>query len=72
MGWPLPTSVTAAPAQLAGLATGMVITEANRQPVKTVDDFRKAMANKPLAKGVLLLVHSAEGSRFVVIRAMGE
>ena len=60
------------PAQMAGLTTGMVITEANRLPIKTVDDLRKAMADRPLAKGVLLLVHSAEGSRFVVIRTAGE
>ncbi len=55
------------PADLAGLTSGMVITEANRQPIKTVDDFRKAMGAKPLEKGLLLLLHSAEGSRFVVI-----
>ncbi len=46
------------PADLAGLSSGMVITEANRQPVKTVDDFRKALGAKPLEKGVLLLVRS--------------
>ena len=55
------------PADLAGLSSGMVITEANRQPVKTVDDFRKALDAKSLEKGVLLLVRTAEGSRFVVI-----
>ncbi len=56
------------PADMAGLATGMVITEVNRQAVKTVDDFRKALDARPLDKGVLLLVRSADGSRFVVIR----
>jgi len=56
------------PAALAGLSSGMVITEVNRQPVKTVADFRKALDAKPLDKGVLLLVRSTEGSRFVVIR----
>jgi serine protease Do len=56
------------PAAMAGLATGMVITEANRQPVKTVDDLRNALKAKPLDKGALLLVRSAEGSRYVVIR----
>ena len=60
------------PADMAGLGTGMVIIEANRQPVKSVDDFRKAMGSKPLDKGVLLLVRSAEGSRFVVIRVESE
>jgi serine protease Do len=56
------------PADLAGLSNGMVITEANRHPVKTIEDFRKALGNKPMEKGVLLLVRSAEGSRFVVIQ----
>ena len=56
------------PAEMAGLSIGMVITEANRQPVRTIEDLRKAMDARPLDKGVLLLVRSAEGSRFVVIR----
>ncbi|MGA2253808.1 MAG: Do family serine endopeptidase [Thermoguttaceae bacterium] len=55
------------PADLAGLTSGVVITEANRQPVKSVADFRKALGAKSLEKGVLLLIRSAEGSRFVVI-----
>jgi serine protease Do len=57
------------PAALAGLSTGMVITEVNRHSIKTVEDFRKALEAKPLDQGILLLVRSAEGSRFVVIRA---
>ncbi len=57
------------PADLAGLSAGMVITEADRQTVKTTDDLRKTLEARPLDKGVLLLVRSAEGSRFVVIRA---
>ncbi len=60
------------PADLAGLASGMVITEANRQPLRTVQDFSKALGAKSLDKGVLLLVRSAEGSRFVVIAAQSE
>ena len=60
------------PADMAGLATGMVITQANRQPVKSVADLRKALAAKPLEKGLLLLVQSPEGSRFVVLRAEAE
>ncbi len=60
------------PADHAGLTNGMVITEANRQALKTVAEFRKAMEAKPLAKGVLLLVRSAEGSRFVVINSESE
>ena len=56
------------PAEMAGLSAGMVITEVDRQPIKTTDDLNKALQNRPLDKGVLLLVRSKEGSRFVVIR----
>jgi serine protease Do len=56
------------PAELKGLSTGMVIAEVNRHPVKTTADLQKALGDKPLQKGVLLLVRSGEGSRFVVIR----
>ena len=59
---------SSSPAQLAGLTTGMVITEADRHPIKKTDDLRQVLENRPLDKGVLLLVQSAEGSRFVVIR----
>jgi serine protease Do len=60
------------PADMAGLTTGMVITEANRQPVNTVEDFRKVLGSKPLEKGVLLLVRTAEGSRFVALQVESE
>ena len=52
----------------AGLASGMVIVEANRHAVKRVEDLSKAMDDKSLAKGVLLLVRTEQGSRFLVIR----
>jgi serine protease Do len=56
------------PADLAGLSEGMVIAQVNRQAVATVAEFRKALGTHPLQGGVLLLVHSKEGSRFVVLR----
>ena len=56
------------PAEQAGLGSGMVILEANRKPVKTTEDLTKALDEKSLAKGILLLVRTAEGSRFVVLR----
>ncbi len=40
----------------------------DRQPVKTTGDLRKALEARPLDKGVLLLVRTAAGSRFVVVR----
>jgi serine protease Do len=56
------------PADLAGLSTGMIIVEANRQPIKTIEDFRSALGQKPLEKGVLLLLRTPEGSRYVAIQ----
>jgi serine protease Do len=63
------TSVQAgSTAERAGLVSGSVIMEANRAPVKTVDELSRALDEKSLAKGVLLLVRTAQGSRFLVIR----
>ena len=39
-----------------------------RKPVKTTEDLTKALDENSLAAGVLLLVRTAEGSRFVVVR----
>jgi serine protease Do len=55
------------PAAEAGLETGMVITEVNRKAVKTVEEVVQAVKEKS-EEGVLLLVRSSTGSRFVVIR----
>jgi S1-C subfamily serine protease len=46
----------------------MVITQVNRQSVRSVADFQAAVQRASPEKGVLLLVKTAEGSRFVVIR----
>jgi len=56
------------PAQLAGLAPGMVILEVNRQPVRSVQQFRAAVTDQALAKGLLLLVRTERGTRFVVVQ----
>lgn len=60
-----PNSVAA----LAGLESGEVIVQVNRMPVKTMADFRRALEKSPLEKGVLLLVRSARGSRYVVLKS---
>ncbi|TWU35917.1 Do family serine endopeptidase [Novipirellula artificiosorum] len=59
------------PADRAGLSPGMVISQVDRQGVKTVEDFEAAIARnrKKEADGVLLLVRSDQGSRFVVIKS---
>jgi serine protease Do len=56
------------PAEMVRLSPGTVIVGANRNPVRSVDDLKKAIESQPLDKGVLLLVRTAEGSQFVVIR----
>jgi serine protease Do len=56
-------------ADRAGLETGMAITEVNRKPVKSAEEFKKALDSKPLSKGVLLLIHTPEGPRYVAIQS---
>jgi serine protease Do len=51
----------------AGLTTGMVITQADHKAVKTPDDLKAALSPAAMAKGVLLLVQTGQGSRFVVV-----
>jgi len=57
------------PAEKAGLSPSMVITQVNRKPVKAVADFENEVKNASPEKGLLLLVRSAEGSRFVVVKS---
>jgi serine protease Do len=57
------------PASRAGLSPGMVIARVGQKPVKSVDEFHKAMEKESLAKGVMLLVRSGQGTQFVVIQS---
>jgi serine protease Do len=52
----------------AGLKQGDVITQVGKMPVKSVEDFRAAVKKADLDKGLMLLVKSSEGSRFVVLK----
>jgi serine protease Do len=64
------TNVTAdSPADAAGLSTSMAIVQVNRQPVRNVAEFDAALKAKSAEDGVLLLVRTQQGSRFVVIRS---
>jgi len=59
------------PAASVGLTSGMVIAEVNRQSVSTVAEFEAAIESAQqddTGRGVLLLVRSENGSRFVVIK----
>jgi serine protease Do len=57
------------PAAEAGLEASMVVAQVGKQPVRSVEEFNAAMANASPEKGVLLLVRSAQGSRFVVLKS---
>ena len=52
----------------AGLTEGMVISQVGQTPVKSVEEFRAAVARQSLKKGILFLVNSKEGSMFVVLQ----
>ena len=54
-------------AEQAGLSAGDVIVAVAHHPVKSVDELAKALGDKSLSHGVLLLVKTSEGSRFVVL-----
>ncbi|MCL4207801.1 MAG: Do family serine endopeptidase [Pirellulaceae bacterium] len=56
-------------ADRAGLESGMAITQVNRVPVANVEAAVKALNDASPADGILLLIRSGEGSRFVVLKA---
>lgn len=55
-------------AQQKGLQHGDVITEVDRQPVRSVEEFQKALDAGNAKKGVLLYVRRAGTSTFVVLK----
>lgn len=56
------------PAEKAGLKAGDVIEKVGQTKVATPDEFKAAIENSKLEDGILLLVHSDGGSRFVVLQ----
>lgn len=55
-------------AATAGLRPGMLISRVGKQQVEDVDQFQEAMKSASVKEGVLLLVRTETGQRFVVIR----
>ncbi len=55
------------PADAAGLKTGMVIEKVGTKHVTNVAEFTAAMKDLSVEKGILLLVRTPAGSRFVVV-----
>ena len=56
------------PAEKAGLRTGMIIQEVERNAVKNIEIFKKIVNEMDTAKGILLLVTTNGGSRYIFIQ----
>ena len=55
------------PAAEQGLREGMLIMKVGSTPVKTVEDFQAAVKAESVKDGVMLLVRTPRGNRFVVL-----
>jgi serine protease Do len=55
-------------ADRAGLESGMVITQVNRQNVADLQTAEKVLKDASLKDGILLLIRTSQGSRFIVLR----
>ena len=51
-----------------GIREGMLIRKIGKKEVTSVDEFKSAMADQSLAKGILLWIRTELGSRFIVLR----
>lgn len=56
----------------AQLARGMVVTQVNRKPVKSAEEFRKLIEKGDLAKGILLLAKKPDGTSAFLVLKEGE
>ncbi len=52
----------------AGLREGMLILRVGQKPIKTVAEFQAAMKNESPKDGILLLIRTPRGNRFVVLQ----
>ncbi|MBF0287964.1 MAG: Do family serine endopeptidase [SAR324 cluster bacterium] len=55
------------PAADAGLRSGVLITEVDRKIINSVDDFEAAMKAANVAGGVLFLIQTKQGSRYIIV-----
>ena len=56
------------PSEKAGLRTGMIIQEVERNAVKNIEIFKQIVNEMDTAKGILLLVTTNGGSRYIFIQ----
>jgi len=57
------------PAEQAGLSSGMVVTQVDRKDVGSIDELTDAVKSSDIERGVLLLVRTNSGSRFVIVKS---
>jgi Do/DeqQ family serine protease len=60
------------PAERKGIQPGDVITRVNRRPIATLKDFKDAIKDADLKKGVAISLVGEEGHRFEIIKDSGE
>jgi serine protease Do len=51
-----------------GLREGMLILKVGNQPVQTVEQFKSAMSKESVEKGILMLVRTSAGNKFLVLK----
>jgi len=51
-----------------GIRSGMLILRVGKKPVATVEQFEAALKGESLAEGILLVVRTQSGNRFVVVQ----
>ena len=55
-------------AEQKGVQPGDIVTEMNRQPIRTTADFKSAVAGADAKKGVLVYLRRGSSSTFVVLK----
>jgi serine protease Do len=56
------------PADVAGIRSGDVITEVNRQPMKSVEDLRRVVEQHQAGSALLLLVTRDGSARYLTVK----
>ncbi len=56
------------PAAEAGVTTGMLVMKVGKSTVESVEQFKNALKDQDIGKGVLLQVRTDAGNRFIVVR----
>ena len=56
------------PAEKAGLLPGMIVQEVERQSVVNLSKFKEIISAINLEKGILLLITTANGSRYIFLQ----